>query len=851
MKGVMGHTPLQLILLPQQPLLFGGEIWSHAGRATDKQRRLLFRNKDGLSREWTDREVLKLQQAGDLRFLTAADRDQLEKAAGPATPRTILDTCTAVQKKIVDWKRTYVRAWEDAGRPSRTIAMLEPLIAATAHEIRDHAPPSVRQLQRHLATHLETGGDPEAFVPQTENKGNRQRRLPGEMLDRVGDWVAKRYLVEPGPTLTVVHSLVQQDWSDHNKLLPPEQQLPKIKRSLVYELIRFTDRYTETFCHRGKREADHKFRMVEDGPVTERHNEAWEIDHTAVDLIVVDDKAEVVVGRPFITMAIDRHTRMIVGYHVGWAFPGIQPTLECLRCAIAIKDELLKKLPGLRNHWPPFGTPGLLVPDNAKHFKSKAFKEACRRLGIDVARPPVLKSWYKGKIERAFGTYVRGLCHLIPGTTFSSVYQRLKERPPEKVATCTLAEFDAMLLRWIVDIYNPGRNRTMNTSPLLPYGASVAKWGQKLPPNPAELASKPSIPYYRKVSREGILFEGLMFRGVGLADLLVNKRLSRSVLVKVDPNDLTHIWFIHPATNETIEWKICKSQAASVQGIHLDVHLLAKAMQRNEPELLSGEAGRVEAYALIHKMLEARVRGDGLANRRLAAKHLDRLRMREVAYVVEEADDDEDATPPEDLDIGDELFPADASGALTSGTSDEAPRPVATPDPEPAPPAVAGPRIVAAVAEKPKKRGRPKGSGGKAAAAPAPSTPSAPTPAPVQAPAGTDDDLDLDRFVSGKPCCTREVTSHEPRPEPRCVEQHLFYDQACRGGLRRHRHLGQGRMGTRLLPGADDVRNPRHREDTDAGELPRRPGGPAQPGRRGDAGLQRQELRVRHPQGGR
>ena len=446
------------------------------------------------------------------------------------------------------------------------------------------------------------------------------------MLDRVEEWVAKHYLVEPRPTLPVVLALVQTDWAEHNKILPPEERLPAIKRSLVYELMRFTDRYTETFCHRGKREADHKYRMVEDGPTTERHNEAWEIDHTTVDLIVIDNQTGLPVGRPFITMAIDRHTRMIVGYHVGWAFPGIQPTLECLRCSISIKDEVLKKVPGLRNHWPAFGTPGLLVPDNAKHFKSKAFKEACRRLGIDVARPPVLKSWYKGKIERAFGTYVKGLCHLIPGTTFSSVYQRLKEKPKEKVAVCTLAEFDAMLLRFIVDIYNPRRNRVMNTSPLLAYAASVAKLGQKLPPNPADLASKLSIPYYRKVSREGILFQGLWYRGVGVAKLLVNKRQSRTVLVKVDPNDLSRIWFIHPATNEPVEWKIARAQADSVRNITLDMHLLAKAMQRNDPELLAGEAGRVEAYALIHKMLEERVRGDGLANRRLAAKHLDRLR---------------------------------------------------------------------------------------------------------------------------------------------------------------------------------------------------------------------------------
>ena len=169
-----------------------------------------------------------------------------------------------------------------------------------------------------------------------------------------------------------------------------------------------------------------------------------------------------------------------------------------------------------------------------------------------------------------------------------------------------------------------------------------------------------------------------------------------------------------------------------------------------DPELLAGEAGRVEAYALIHKMLEERVRGDGLANRRLAAKHLDRLRKREEAYVVEEADDDEDATPPEDLDIGDELFPSDASGELVSGATDGAFRPAATPDPEPPRPVIAGLRIVATIAEAPKKRGRPKGPGRKAPAAPAQGTPSTPTPAPIRTPFDADEDFDLDSFVSGK-----------------------------------------------------------------------------------------------------
>lgn len=742
MSAALGRTLFKLNLEKDQAVSFGGEVWKYRGRASDRERRLLFDNADQLVRDFTDRELIQHQVDGKLRYLTLVEKEALGRKHAGGRARVIMDSCGPLDKAHIDRVRSYVRGWERAGRPSRTIEALEPVIVDVAHEIGDHAAPSVRTFQRWIKLSEETGADPEAFVKQVANQGNYDKRHDPVLLEMIEDWVHKHYLVEPRKTLPYVFAMVKEELKEHNKPLPLADRLPMVGRATIYQIMRAVDRYTETYCHRGREEADHKFRMVEDGPVTERHNECWEIDHTTVDLIVIDHRTELPIGRPFITMAIDRHTRLIAGYYVSWDFPGIVPTIECLRNAALPKDSSLAKAKGVRNPWPAFNTPSQLVSDNAKHFYSKSYKEVCRNLGIDPARAPLKKAWFKGRIERMFGTYVRGLCHMVPGTSFSNIFQRLKEKPPEKVAACTLAEFDAMLVRFIVDIYHTRRHRILNTSPLIAYQESMRLHGMKRPLNPDELASKLSIPYWRTVQREGLLFENLWYRGPELIDLMVDKKLSRTVKIKVDPQDLTHIWFIHPATNKPVKVGIQKSMETKIRGITLDVHRLALSMQRANTDCLAGEDGISEAYGIIAKALEDKVRGNGLENRRLSAKHLDKLRARAEAYATQDAPEPQPLDPLEEVEISEEL--------LAQVTADAEPTNLVpftgsrvTPVPAPPPEQTAAPVPVAAPKEK-----KPPAS--KKPDAPDP-PPKPPVPDLVE-----DDDVDFDDLVKSHTTVTKD-----------------------------------------------------------------------------------------------
>ena len=41
-----------------------------------------------------------------------------------------------------------------------------------------------------------------------------------------------------------------------------------------------------------------------------------QIDHTKLDIIVVDDEQRLPIGRPWITLAIDVYSRMVTGFYI-------------------------------------------------------------------------------------------------------------------------------------------------------------------------------------------------------------------------------------------------------------------------------------------------------------------------------------------------------------------------------------------------------------------------------------------------------------------------------------------------------------------------------------------------------
>ena len=176
--------------------------------------------------------------------------------------------------------------------------------------------------------------------------------------------------------------------------------------------------------------------------VATRPLQVVQIDHTRVDLIVVDERSRAAIGRPWITLAVDILTRMVTGFYLSLDPPSRVSIGLCLLHAVYDKTSRLLER-GIEAAWPVAGLPETLHADNGPDFRSHAFVRACRDEGIQVVWRVANQPHYGGHIERLIGTQM-GAVHLLPGTTFSNPGER-GDYQSEKSARMTLRELE----RWI------------------------------------------------------------------------------------------------------------------------------------------------------------------------------------------------------------------------------------------------------------------------------------------------------------------------------------------------------------------------------------------------------------------
>ena len=188
-----------------------------------------------------------------------------------------------------------------------------------------------------------------------------------------------------------------------------------------------------------------------------------QIDHTPVDIILVDDEHRKPIGRPWITVAIDVYSRMITGFVLSLDPPSETSVALCVGLAILPKEQqlLVRKLD---TEWPVWGFPDVIHVDNAGEFRSKNFKQSCKAHDIDVEFRPVKRPNYGGHIERLIGTFMTEV-HSLPGTTYSSPSQK-GDLNPEKEAALTFSELDDWMFDYLCNVYHRKLHSMIGTTPL-------------------------------------------------------------------------------------------------------------------------------------------------------------------------------------------------------------------------------------------------------------------------------------------------------------------------------------------------------------------------------------------------
>ena len=112
--------------------------------------------------------------------------------------------------------------------------------------------------------------------------------------------------------------------------------------------------------------------------------EVVQIDHTEIDIIVVDERTRSPMpNRPWLTLAIDVFSRVVTGFHVSMNAPSRVSVGLCLLNSVFDKTAWLKERE-IGQDWPVTGLPGAVHVDNAAEFKSRAFIMGCENEGVKI-----------------------------------------------------------------------------------------------------------------------------------------------------------------------------------------------------------------------------------------------------------------------------------------------------------------------------------------------------------------------------------------------------------------------------------------------------------------------------------
>jgi putative transposase len=268
-----------------------------------------------------------------------------------------------------------------------------------------------------------------------------------------------------------------------------------------------------------------------------------QMDHTLIDVIVVDEIERKPIQRPWLTIAIDIATRMIAGYYISLEPPSATSVAMALRHVVLSKDAWLLKYEE-RGSWPVSGIPETVHMDNAKEFHSRALTMGALEYGINLKYRPVKTPHFGGHIERLIGTIMKDI-HGLPGTTFSNIAER-GDYDSEKAAVMTLEELNQWLTRRIVGLYHNRVHASLGRPPLAVWNERIAARGNPLRmPLDHERFHLSFLPFEeRLIRREGITLFNLHYWDDVLSVWAGRSKKKRRV--RYDPRNMSHVFVEAP-----------------------------------------------------------------------------------------------------------------------------------------------------------------------------------------------------------------------------------------------------------------------------------------------------------------
>ncbi len=379
-----------------------------------------------------------------------------------------------------------------------------------------------------------------ALVPQLIKSGNRERKIPKELID-------------------LIALIVREDFNNATninkgmayKKLVDACQTAGLEPCSAKTFNKEVDKLTSVRKRRGKRVFYQTQPIVWYLKLNEpihgvRPFQYVHIDHTPLDILLCSPNVLKSTWHAWLSLAIDAESRRVVGFYLSFEPPSYRSCMMVLRDIVRRHGRM----------------PDMLVVDNGKEFKSREFKRVCRLYGCSIRYRPAGQPRHGSVMERLFGTTQSQLIHNLSGNTQLMKYVRTvtKSVNPKNFVEWTLPALHGALDYYFDNLYGTENHSAHGEEPVKHFVSRMAETGMRLHrivrydrrflietcPAP-EAGGTRIVDGQRGVKINHIWYWTNAFRGVNLH--------KKPIDIRIDPWDVRYIYALVNG-----QWHQCESK---------------------------------------------------------------------------------------------------------------------------------------------------------------------------------------------------------------------------------------------------------------------------------------------------
>lgn len=539
-----------------------------------------------------------------------------------SSPKTLAYSTESVEKQVASLESFSRKYQEDAIRKFQYVMrlrkagitrgqkkLIELEVKRIADEIKDPLGiPGVSTVQSWWKKMDRSNYEVYAVVSGHANR-KRSSRPDDESERLVQDQIENKFCVRNGPSVASAYRGYRADLleaNDQRKILGLEPLMQISERSF-YNRIKKLPQEPLMIARLGREATRHHFRMIKGHLPSEHPLDAVEIDHTPLNVFVVDDLSLLPLGRAWLTAIKDRHTGVLLGLYISFQKTGLESIFGCVKHSLESHHLAYELWPDIENPWPAFGRGDRYVSDRGADFLSPRYRAAITELGSMYEYCQVRTPWLKGSIERFFRTIEQSLFEAMPGRTYSCLKER-GDYKPEKDAVIRFTTFVYLMHKWAADYHNVFINKRKQARPLDLWLDGIGEAPPPYPRNIDSLNITLGEHHTGTLSQEGIRFSWLNYADDNLKELMGHVGKGATVNYVVSREDLGYVHVKDPRTDMFFKVPCTRPEYAS--GLSLFQH-----------QYLRKEAGiRLGHSNAVDTLLETRTRTREVIQEELAAK---------------------------------------------------------------------------------------------------------------------------------------------------------------------------------------------------------------------------------------